>query len=292
MPNYQNEQEYLEQIVLGLSLGYSTLRLLDPAKHTSILGIPCVATTVYLRNHRTLVKAKFLEECRKAGYSLGSLSGEDVTFFVPLAKVLETCAEKGKAPKFDKVVGSTGDLEWKTRQPNRMTDEERAYIVAHPEEYNLNLTHGNYSSITPKAVPVGLRSKDSGKAARSALIASFNKNMYPWLILMLNLTPPNGRTWIGGVYKRVDGFDNDDELCTLRTVAVRSMRQTRAAIKEYQQFEFMCRKISAFFKHHKDKTNLEIKEIIVTKCLEKIFSNTPKYMDISPFNVVAKALSK
>jgi hypothetical protein len=75
-------------------------------------------------------------------------------------------------------------------------------------------------------------------------------------------------------------------------VAVRSRRQTRAAIKQYQEFEIMCRKISYFFKQHKGKTNLELKDLIVTKCLEKIFNNTPKYMDISPFNVVAKALSK
>lgn len=289
----QTEQECLDEAVKELSLGYGTLDLLDSSNQTSIQGITYVSKTVYLRNYRVLAQDKFIKVCNQAGFPIDNASNHDVIrFFVPLTKVLETCAEKGKAPKFEKVVGETGDLEWKARQPSRMTDEERAYIVSHTEEYNLESRHGRFSSTTPRAVPVGLRSKDSGKAARSALIASFNKNMYPWLILMLNLTPPNGRTWIGGVYKRVDGFDNDDELGDLRTVAVRSMRQTRAAIKEYQQFEFMCRKISAFFKHHKGKTNLELKEIIVTKCLEKIFNNTPKFMEVSPFNVVAKALCK
>ena len=290
---FQTEQECLDKAVKELSLGYRALDLLDSSNQTSIQGITYVWKTVYLRNHRELAKDKFVKVCNLAGYPIDNASNhEAVKFFVPLAKVLESCAEKGKAPKFEKVIGETGDLEWKARQPSRMTDEERAYLVSHTEEYNLGTRPGRFSFTTPRAVPVGLRSKDSGKAARSALIASFNKNMYPWLILAVNLNPPNGRTWIGGAYQRVNGFDSDHGLDDMRRVAVRSRRETREAIKMYQEFELMCRKISAFFKHHKGKTNLELKEIIVTKCLDKIFNNTPKYMDISPFNVVAKALSK
>lgn len=288
---YKTEQEELDYAVKDLSCGYGTLSLLDTTNHTTIQGVVYVSRTVYIR-HSHLNESKFKTLCMQSGYPVAQADHEAIRFHVPITKVLEDCAAIAKAPKFEKIVGQTGDLDWKPRQPSRMTNEERAYIVTHTEEYNMGTTHGRCSTITPKAVAVGLRSKDSGKAARSALIASFNKNMYPWLILSLNLSPPNGRTWIGGAYQRVNGFDSDHGLEDLRRVAVQSRRETRAALKTYQEFEIMCRKISAFFRQHKGKTNLELKEIIVTKCLEKIFSNTPKYMDISPFNVVAKALSK
>lgn len=289
--SHKSEQEMLDSAVKELSCGYGTLDIIDPANQTTIQGVVYVSKTVYIKSYQ-LNENKFKALCLQAGYPIAQANYEAVRFHVPLTKVIEDCAAIAKAPKFEKVVGETGDLDWKPRQPSRMTNEERAYIISHQEEYNLNPKHGRFSAITPKEVAVGLRSKDSGKAARSALIASFNKNMYPWIILALNLNPPNGRTWIGGAYQRVNGFDSDHGLEDMRRVAVQSRRETRAALKTYQEYELMCRKISAFFRQHKGKTNLELKEIVVTKCLEKIFNNTPKYMDISPFNVVAKALSK
>jgi hypothetical protein len=75
-------------------------------------------------------------------------------------------------------------------------------------------------------------------------------------------------------------------------VAVTSRRDMREAIRAFQDTELLYRKVSVFFRRYKGKNNLELKDIIITKCLEKIFLNPPKYMDISPFSVVAKALSK
>jgi hypothetical protein len=281
----------LAKHVTELSTGYHNAAVLDEQRHTTIQGIPYLSTNAYLRD-QSVSAGSFKDACMKAGYPVRQVTRESVTFLVPVSKVIEDCAAIAKAPKFEKIVDDSGEVAWKSRQPNRMSAEERAYLITHQDEYHFTSPLYQYGTATPKAVPTGLRAKDSSKAARSALIASFNKNMHPWIVLLLNIRTPDGTHWLGGARYQVSGFDSEVGLDNMRETAVKSMRQSREAVRKHKEFEIMCKNINVFFKLHKGKSNLEIKDIIVTKCLEKIFNNTPKYMNIHPYSVIAKALSK
>lgn len=284
--------EEILRAVENLVTGYSNMDVLDSSKHTTRNGEPYMSARLYnYRYNKSTPFALYATECRRLGYEF---STEDNNFiiWVPVSEVLEKCAAVAKAPKFDKVIDSTGELVWKAREAHRMQGFERAYLIVHRDEYQLVGKGYRQGSFIPKAVPTGLRANDSTKAARSALIASFNRDYRPWLILCLNLQGLLENQYLGGVYERVDGFDERSQLTSLRKQALTQMRGLRSAIKIYKNRELANRKINAFFKAHKNKTHLELKDVIVDRCLEKIFNNTPKYMVIHPYSVVAKSLSK